>query len=352
MKILGPVFLLIVVVFCSFWLTGRFRRYALAQRLLDLPNARSSHDIATPRGGGVAITSTMVVGLLATGVIGIISWSNVLGLAGGGALVAWIGFRDDKRHIAPQWRLMGHFVAAAWFLAWLAALPPFSSVNLPAVWWWAGQAIAAVYIVWLLNLTNFMDGIDGLAGIEAVTVCVGGGLLYVITARTGTLWLTPLLLAAATLGFLIWNWPPAEIFMGDVGSGFLGFMMAGLSLQAASVERSLFWSWLILLGVFIVDATVTLVTRIIRGKKFYEPHRSHAYQNAARRWGSHRQVTLAVGLINSLWLLPIAIAVGLQVMNGLLGLLVAYLPLVLTAIWLKAGRRDAGNDFTAERVIS
>jgi Fuc2NAc and GlcNAc transferase len=338
MNLLFPLILTSAVFVASLWLTGRFRRYALDRRLLDVPNIRSSHVVATPRGGGVAIVLTTLIALPVLGVLGALAWPTVWGLLGGGALVALIGFADDHGHIAPRWRLLGHFSAVAWVLAWLGGLPPLPAMGFVLELGWLGHSLAALYLVWLLNLTNFMDGIDGIASVEAITVSLGGALLYVVAMPGSRQWLAPLVLASATLGFLVWNWPPAKIFMGDAGSGFLGLMLAALSLQAGWVAPALFWSWVILLGVFVVDATLTLVRRVARGEKFYEAHRSHAYQHAARQWGGHRPVTLAVGAINLCWLLPIALLVALGSLDGLFGVLIAYTPLVGAAVWLRAGR--------------
>jgi Fuc2NAc and GlcNAc transferase len=149
------------------------------------------------------------------------------------------------------------------------------------------------------------------------------------------------LLGCAVAGFLFWNFPPARIFMGDAGSGFLGIILGILSLQAAWISSQLLWAWLILLGVFIVDATVTLIRRLVRGDKIYEAHRSHAYQFASRRFGRHLPVTSAVGVINLVWLLPIALCVTLFGLDGALGLIIAYIPLVILAIRFKAGTLEA-----------
>ena len=336
------VALTVVVFLAAWWLTGRIRRYALSQRLLDIPNVRSSHAVATPRGGGMAIVLAVLVALPIASALGLLAWPLVSGLVGGGALVAVVGFVDDHRHIAPRWRLLGHVVAAVWVLSWVGGLPPLRLEGFALDLGWVGHGLAALYLVWLLNLTNFMDGIDGLAGVETITVCLSDVLLYVLAGPPGsTPWVAPLVLASATMGFLVWNWPPARIFMGDAGSGFLGLMLGALSLQAAWAAPATFWSWIILLGVFIVDATVTLTVRVIGGERFYEAHRSHAYQHAAKRRGAHRPVTLAVGAINFCWLLPIAVLVALGWFNGPVGVLVAYAPLVATALWLRAGRRTA-----------
>ena len=184
-----------------------------------------------------------------------------------------------------------------------------------------------------------MDGIDGLASVEAITVAVGGALLYALIGLPA-LAVAPLLLAAAVGGFLLWNFPPARIFMGDVGSGFLGIMLGGLAFQAAAVAPQLLWGWLILLGVFVVDATFTLFRRLLRGERLDQAHRTHAYQYASREYGAHRPVTLAVLAINVLWLLPWACVVALGYIDGLLALFIAYLPLALLAVRFKAGQLE------------
>jgi Fuc2NAc and GlcNAc transferase len=184
-----------------------------------------------------------------------------------------------------------------------------------------------------------MDGIDGIASVEAICVCLGGAALYLLAGQTALAAL-PLLLGAAVAGFLYWNFPPARIFMGDAGSGFLGIVLGTLSLQAGWVAPELFWSWVILLGVFVCDATFTLIRRLLRGDKVYEAHRSHAYQYASRQFGRHLPVTLAVGAINLFWLLPIALLVGLQKVDGVVGVLVAYLPLIALAMKFRAGELE------------
>ncbi|MGQ7957271.1 MraY family glycosyltransferase [Pseudomonas sp. SP16.1] len=332
--------LLPAVAGLSLLMTGVLRRYALARSLMDVPNARSSHSVPTPRGGGVAIVVSFLLALPLLAGMNLIAWPLAWALLGAGASIAVLGFLDDHGHIAARWRLLGHFAAAFWAQFWLGGLPPVAMFGFTVDLGWFGHALAAVYLVWLLNLYNFMDGIDGIASVEAICVCLGGALLGIAGSTQPTEFVVPLLLAAAVAGFLFWNFPPARIFMGDAGSGFLGITLGVLSLQAAWVAPQLLWSWLILLGVFIVDATFTLLRRLLRGDKVYEAHRSHAYQYASRRFGRHLPVTLIVGGINLLWLLPIALWVGLGGVDGLLGLLLAYLPLVVLAVKFKAGARE------------
>ncbi|WP_273465018.1 glycosyltransferase family 4 protein [Pseudomonas sp.] len=272
-------------------------------------------------------------------IAGPIAPSVVVGVLGAGGLVAVIGFMDDHGHIAARWRLLGHFAAAAWGLAWLGGMPPISVFGFTLAPLWLSSLFGALYLVWLLNLYNFMDGIDGLASVEAICVCVGASLLYWVTDHAHHAWL-PLLLAATVAGFLCWNFPPARIFMGDAGSGFLGMVLGLLALLAGWVNPLLFWGWLILLGVFVVDATFTLVRRLLRGDKVYQAHRSHAYQYATRHHGSHRTVTLAVAAINLGWLLPIAMVVVVFQLDGALGTLVAYVPLIVLALIYKAGEKE------------
>lgn len=333
-----PLLLLAGVV--SALMTGLVRRYALARSILDVPNARSSHTAPTPRGGGVAIVLATLAALPVLAAAGSLPWAALWALGGAGGFVALIGFLDDHGHIAARWRLLAHFAAAAWALAWLGGAPPLFVFGVSFDLGWLGVLLAAVYLVWLLNLYNFMDGIDGIASVEAIAVGVGGALLYALTGHP-ELAMAPLVLAAAAGGFLLWNFPPARIFMGDAGSGFLGIVLGVLSLHAAWQAPQLLWSWVILLGVFVVDATLTLLRRLLRGEKVYEAHRSHAYQHASRRYGRHLPVTLAVAAIDLLWLLPIALWVGRGSMEGLLGILLAYLPLVAIALWFRAGMPES-----------
>jgi Fuc2NAc and GlcNAc transferase len=331
---------LLAVALAALLLTGMLRRYALARSLLDIPNERSSHVVPTPRGGGVAIAVVMLLALLWLFLRGWLDQSLLAVLAGAGALVALVGLIDDLGHVPARWRLLVHFGAAAWALVWLGGLAPLQVFSFALDLGWVGHALGVVWVVWLLNLYNFMDGIDGIAGVEAVTVCAGGALLFALSPAGASAWPVPLLLAAAVTGFLVWNFPRARIFMGDAGSGFVGLMLGIFSVQAAQVAPELFWAWVILLGAFVVDATLTLLRRVRRGERFYAAHRSHAYQYASRRYGGHARVALAFGAINLGWLLPVAWAVAAGLLDGVVGVLIAYGPLVWLALRFKAGARE------------
>lgn len=336
---MNPWFYLPIVAGLSLLATGLLRRYALSASLMDVPNARSSHTVPTPRGGGVAIVLSFLILLPLGWLQGVLDSESALALAGAGALVAIIGFMDDHGHIAARWRLLGHFSAASWVLFWLGGLPPLAVFGVVLDFGWLGGLLACFYLVWMLNLYNFMDGIDGLASVEAICATFGMCAIYLTAGHIGLIW-PALLLGFSVAGFLFWNFPPARIFMGDAGSGFLGITLGILALQAAWSDSQLFWAWLILLGVFIVDATLTLLRRLMTRQKVYEAHRSHAYQYASRHYGRHLPVTVAVLLINLLWLLPLAWAVACQGLDGAIGVVIAYIPLIVLAIRFNAGKLE------------
>ncbi len=331
------VWIFFVIAGCiSLLLTSALRRYALSKSLIDVPNARSSHTVPTPRGGGVAIVLSFLLLVPLLSIFSLLPWASAWGLIGAGGGVAVLGFLDDHGHIAARWRLLGHFSAAVWALFWLGGIPPLTIMGVVFDMGWIGVVLSLFYLVWMLNLYNFMDGIDGLASVEAIAVCVSASLICALMGFSSLAW-APLLLSFTVAGFLYWNFPPAKIFMGDAGSGFLGVTLGILSLQAAWVSPVLLWVWVILMGVFVVDATFTLVRRLVRGDKVYEAHRSHAYQYASRQFGRHLPVTLTVGLVNVVWLLPVALCVALLGLDGFVGVIIAYIPLVMLAWKFQSG---------------
>ncbi len=198
--------LFVGVFLASLLMTFVLRRYALHRQLIDMPNARSSHTVPTPRGGGVAIVVSFLAALAAVAAVGILPLDQFAGLFGAGLIVALIGFADDHGHIAARWRLLGHFAAASWLLVCFGGLPRLNVFGFDLDLEWYGAILAAVYLVWVLNLYNFMDGIDGIAGAVAICVTVVGAVLYYWCGHPQQVW-TPLLLASACAGFLIWNFP-------------------------------------------------------------------------------------------------------------------------------------------------
>ena len=330
----------IICALVSFVATGLIRRFALRINLLAVPNERSSHTVATPHGGGLAIVVSFLSGIVLLALSADLSVSSLGFFVVFGGWIALLGLWDDIYHIPARWRLLVHFIAAALALFWIGGLPPLAIAGGSVDLSWFGHCLAVVYLVWLLNLYNFMDGIDGIAGIETVTVCAAGIFIHWQQGIVGESTMVAWMLVAATLGFLWWNFPRARIFMGDTGSAFIGFMIGLFSIRAGWLAPELFWAWLILVGCFVVDASVTLVRRVIRGEKFYQAHRSHAYQYAARRYSSHARVSAAYGLINLIWLMPLALLAARGLLDGMLALAIAYSPLVYLAFRFRAGASE------------
>lgn len=280
-------------------LTGVVRRITARLGMLDRPNERSSHVRPTPRGGGLAM---VVVMLPATG------WFLVaerldrplgIALVGGGLLVAGVGWLDDRYRLSSGVRLVVHFAAAAWAVWLLGGLPEIRFGHHTLWLGPIGGIVAIVGVVWLLNLYNFMDGIDGLAGGIAVVAGLAGAIGLGMTGTNGAS-VAALVASAASLGFLVWNWHPARIFMGDIGSGLLGYWFAVVAIAGERGDGPGVVGWVILLAIFIVDATVTLVRRMLRGERWAAAHRQHAYQRLSRTGWTHGNVSTLALLLTGL----------------------------------------------------
>ncbi|MHB1128765.1 MAG: MraY family glycosyltransferase [Ilumatobacteraceae bacterium] len=334
--------IVVVAVVSAFVLTLAIQGNGFRLSRLDIPNHRSSHVIPTPRGGGIAIVLIVLTTFVGLWLTNTMAPRDALSIGTGSLIVAVVGHLDDRgRLTSARWRLLGHLVAAIIILIGLHGLPTLAVFGMSIDLGVMGSILGVLYLVWLLNLFNFMDGIDAITGVETLTTASCGAYLMWDIAPTSQLWFAPLALAGATLGFLILNWPPAKIFIGDVGSGFIGIMIGALSIQAAHIASQLGWSWVILMGVFIVDATVTLIRRALRRERLYIAHRNHAYQHVAIRVGRHRPVSIGVGVINLFWLFPIALLVAHETIDGVSGVLIAYVPLVIAAALLGAGRAES-----------
>lgn len=288
-----PVFvapvLAIVISLALSWGLARYRgRFAI----LDHPNPRSLHVRPRPRSGGLAILAGLIAG--SAWLLAVTSAAPLSGWAiAGTLLVAAISLIDDIRDM-PAWvRLPVHF-AAAIALAFGAGVAvnhitlPFWDVVLPE---WLGVGGSILYMVWMLNLYNFMDGVDGLAGGMAVW---GFGAYAILGWLAGApqFALLSLCIAAAAAGFLVFNFSPARIFMGDAGAGTLGLLAAIFTLWAARDNFFPIWMGVLVFSPFIVDASWTLLRRLLGGELPWHAHRSHAYQRLVQSGWSHRRVTL------------------------------------------------------------
>jgi Fuc2NAc and GlcNAc transferase len=328
-----------VVVFVGFVLTLLIQKSALRTNRLDIPNERSSHTSPTPRGAGLAVVVAFLLGLVALLVDKSISDDVFLAIALPGLIVAIIGLLDDRgRLTSAKWRLVGHFVCALLAVWLVGGLPELPLANATIDFGLAGDITAVVYLVWMLNLFNFMDGIDLITGVQTVTTSAGVAMLLLASTESD-FWKVFVVITASILGFLFFNLPPAKIFLGDVGSGFIGFITAVISLAIAKDEPLVAWAMIILLGVFVTDATVTLLRRLLSREHVYVAHRTHAYQHLSKKLNRHLPVSLGVGAINLLFLLPIAWLVAESKIIPIFGLLIAYAPLVIVAAFLNAGKK-------------
>lgn len=328
----------------SFLLVGIVRRCVVNLGIVDVPNLRSSHQIPTARGGGAAVA---LVVLIASGYAAVIQPSFmrpalVWVVAGGTVAVA--GAVDDIWGLPAVARLLIHLFAAAFLLVCLRG---FATLETPSGVLHLGPATSvfwAVGIVWYINSFNFMDGIDGLAAMQAAFVTLAGA-VFLRTQKSDLAALAPLVaLAGASMGFLMWNFPRAKIFMGDVGSGFIGFslaLIAGLSWRQYPVSV---WFWVNLNGLFLADATVTLLRRLSRAERIFSAHRSHAYQHLSRRWGSHGAVTAAYSAINLFWCLPWAWEAAREPRYGAIYALAEFSGLVAFVFVCGAGRQETARN--------
>ena len=340
MTIILSLALLLVSAFITRQLVVNSHRFSK----MDIPNERSSHLTPTPRGGGIAFVATSLVGFLLILLNSELDRADLLALCCAGVIVAIAGHLDDRQKISGAIIRLGFHAIGAIILIVGIGIPSQISlfdrtVNIGIF----GSILGVLYLVWLLNLFNFMDGTDGIAASEAIFVCIAGAVLNYHVLSDINFSAASIILATSTFGFILYNWSPAKIFMGDVGSGYLGMVIGGLSLMAAKQQHELLWVWIILLAVFVSDATITLIRRLLRKQKPHVAHRSHAYQHLVIRFNSHSKVALIVLATNVVWLLPIAFLVANKQLTGTTGVVVAYIPLLLAALVLNAGKDSVTN---------
>jgi Fuc2NAc and GlcNAc transferase len=272
----------------------------MAQDLLDIPNDRSSHTAPTPRGGGLAI----VIVLLLSGVV-----SLFLPLAPIAILVclllatlafSLLGWQDDKHDLPASVRFLIQLLIAVFASGWLlwATIPGYSSSFALVVL----LLLSTLWIVWMANLYNFMDGIDGISAVESLILGATTSYWFAISGAV-SMAVICIAVAGASVGFMRWNWSPAKIFMGDVGSLALGAFFAIIAIIGTTRLDIPFLAFLILYAVYLTDSGVTLLHRIIKREKWWQAHRSHFYQRAVQSGFSHAQVSLSVMALNIIFAL-------------------------------------------------
>lgn len=312
----------------TYWLYRSAHRIGLVAEV----NHRSSHSRATPSGGGIGI----VVGGTIGAALAILAQPWPAGLVATLALgVALLGFLDDRHGLPVAVRLPIQLILAGSMAAILPYEPLAAAIGLPIPPLLLGLLVVIATVYWT-NIFNFMDGIDGIAASEAIFVLLSAVVLAIlggVPADHPLLWWV-IAIAAATFAFLLMNWPPARIFMGDAGSTYLGFMIAFVAFTTIATGWLTMFQWMILVATFVVDATLTLTRRLVRCEPIFKAHRLHAYQHLSRRWG-HRPVTLATIALNVCILLPVAWLAGASESLG--GYLVTAVYTLLMVALLLAG---------------
>jgi UDP-N-acetylmuramyl pentapeptide phosphotransferase/UDP-N-acetylglucosamine-1-phosphate transferase len=270
--------------------TGKALQRLRARAILDQPNERSSHAVPTPRGGGIGILAVLLPAWLVIMLLGYSDWAPVAAIAGA-LVLALVSWRDDVGGLSPVLRLAFQALVVAIGIAFLPGAGTVFQGLLPP---FLDRVAAGLVWLWFVNAFNFMDGIDGIAGTEAAAIGAGIALLALIhldIVGLGT-GLFGAAVTGASLGFLRWNWHPAKLFMGDVGSVPLGFLLGWLLLTVAGAG---YWAAALILPLyFLVDASWTLLRRLLRGEKIWEAHRQHFYQRAAQAWRNHAAVVVRV----------------------------------------------------------
>ena len=330
----APILAALGAATVSFLLGCLLIRHARHLGLHDLPNARSSHLIPKPRGGGAAIVAAFLLMLPLALPVAYAGWNVALVLAAA-VMLALVGLADDLKGLGLAPRLGAQALAVTTLLAALGSaaaagaesdLGLLATVSgLPSLAAWLSTHASPSLVMaldlalipllllgslWWINLFNFMDGIDGIAASQAIFMILGGLLLKTTGSGFWSLAAPPaaasLVLVGALLGFLLLNWAPSRLFMGDTGSLFLGFSIFAMAAHDVTYGDITLWSWLVLGSAFIVDATVTLLRRWLRRESVTAAHRSHLYQRLSRRWNSHSAVVLVYCLLNVMWILPLA----------------------------------------------
>jgi Fuc2NAc and GlcNAc transferase len=327
--------LYVALITLSYLLTHVLISYAHKKQLLDVANHRSSHTIATPRIGGLSFVILISLTILSYGIFSLHITSVLFFILTPILIVALTGLLDDIKNLSQHTRFILYFLCA------LLALGNLKSLFAQPFWLIIGEGLfLSLSLAWLINLFNFMDGIDGIAASESIFVLAALALFSYFGGEINFSYLL-LLCTAPLVGFLALNWQPARIFMGDIGSTFLGCLIGCLCLYIINAKIINIYAVIILLASFIVDASWTLVYRLLSGQKWYMAHRSHHYQILSRKLRSHQRVTLIYTLTNIGWLFPLSLAAIRYPAYALLITTISLLPLVLRCFIIGAGKAES-----------
>ncbi len=332
-----PVYLIITSGIFSFLVTYVVIRYAAKFNLFQEVNHRSSHIKPTPGGGGIGFVIASSITYLSANLPLNLEISSFIILA---LILSVLGYVDDKKHLPVRVRFITQFLVLACGIYFIGSLPEFRLfiIDFSGI---ALSLLAMILGLWWLNLFNFMDGTDGIAASQALIMLVLALLLgwYQHDGFASTsIFLWMLIICGALVGFLLLNFPPAKIFMGDTGSLWLGFVLFSTALLTIKDGWLAYEPWIIMGALFVTDATVTLMIRMIKRESWREGHRDHAYQRLSRYWGGHLPVLLFVIAVNLFWLAPLAwLTIQLPDISGVIAF-ISYIPIILGCIWVSTGR--------------
>jgi UDP-N-acetylmuramyl pentapeptide phosphotransferase/UDP-N-acetylglucosamine-1-phosphate transferase len=287
------LFLLVFILIFSYSVTWLVMKFTLHKQILDIPNARSSHSQPTPRGGGIAIVFAWYTGIFILYFFNLIE-SGLFFAIISGFVLAIVSFLDDVITLKPWIRILIQLITVVCGLYFLDGFKVFYINDFKAAIPYAFNLVIIIGAIWFINLYNFLDGIDGYASVEAIAIASG---IYLITGN-----FVMLILICSVLGFLIWNWPKAKIFMGDIGSIQLGYLFIILSIYLNNNQEFNFIGFLILSSLFWFDATTTLYRRWRNHEKLSEAHRKHAYQRIYQYGFSHQKITLIAIFLNIIFI--------------------------------------------------
>jgi Fuc2NAc and GlcNAc transferase len=321
-------YLIIPIIACSWMGVFLYKKYAIYAGIISNPNYRTLHELPIPRGGGIVFSLLFILAIFLIWPYLQLSINLILMLGVGGGMAALFGFTDDIKYIRARIKLIIQLLLSCWVLY---CLHSDNLLLLSRITIFITIPAFLFFMVWIINAYNFMDGVDGMAASGAIFVSLTLALVLFLTDNSVELIPIFILIAAMVGGFIIFNWPPASIFMGDAGSVFLGYIFGSLLLFTTLNGYLSIWIWLTVFGYFFADTTVTQIVRVISIKKWYLPHRSHAYQNLARITGSHLKVTSGVTLYNIIWILPLTLLSALKPEMGVILTMLAICPALVVA---------------------
>ena len=305
-----------------------YKKIAFDYNILAIKNHRTLHSLPVPKGGGIVFSLLSILAFF-------LIWWNwqlteglLLALAVGGFIATLFGLVDDIKNIRARVKLFIQFLLAflVVYCLYFGELPSLGLMPL-----YITIPIILLFMVWMMNAYNFMDGIDGMAASGSIFISMTLALVLFLTDGPIEIIAIFILMASTIIGFTLFNWPPATLFMGDAGSVFLGYTFGVLLLFTVLNNDISIWVWLTVFGYFFADTMVTQIIRVVLVKRWYLAHRSHAYQNLARITESHIKVTSGVILYNIIWILPLTIWSALQPGMEILAAILAITPAVVVA---------------------